>query len=318
MKTSKNLLAAAIVTTMALGAVPAAIADIDLGEGLKVTGFVDMSFLYTDPDAGDSESVFAIDQVETSFIYTGSNGLSAQVDIEYGESGNGSGLDETFVEQAFVTKQVNDNLSIKAGRFLSYSGWETEEPTGLFQYSGTGYAKHFYGYYQQGISAYYDAGVVDVMASVVNSAFNPVDSNSEKLATEFGIAVQPSENFTAKAFYISDDETDLVNVWASYSVSNFTFAAEYNQGDYGDQGDKKDGDGFLVMANYAAENWGFTARYHDYTIENNVGGIYEEGDAITLAPSLTLSDNVLFVAEYRMDGGSYEGDSLALEVLFTF
>ena len=173
MISKKNLIAGAI----AAGLAPAAYADIELGSGLSVTGFIDMSYTNVDVDgAPGTMRSSGIDQFETDFLYSGSNGVSAQVDIEYGVSGD----DDTFVEQAFITKAFSDKFSVKAGRFLSYSGWEAEEPTGLFQYSGTGYAPYFYGWYQQGVSAYYDGDKVDFMASVVNSAFDPTDYGSDR------------------------------------------------------------------------------------------------------------------------------------------
>ena len=72
------------------------------------------------------------------------------------------------LEQAFITYAYSDNFSVKAGRFLSYTGWETEEPTGLYQYSGTGYAPYFYGYYQQGISGLYSSDKFAVAVSIIN------------------------------------------------------------------------------------------------------------------------------------------------------
>ena len=229
---TRNVIAG-LVAAVAAGAVPiqSAAAGIELGEGLSVTGFVDMSLLVTDVDGSPSSKTFGIDQVETDFLYAGSGGVSAEVDIEYGESGSGNGEDETFVEQAFITKKFNDSFSLKAGRFLSYSGWEAEEPTGLFQYSGTGYAPYFYGYYQQGVSAYYDAGKVDFMASVVNSAFDPLDRDTDELGYELGVALQPVEGLTAKLFYISNKNDTaggsdkIVNAGVSDAFSKCTGSA---------------------------------------------------------------------------------------------
>lgn len=315
--------ASALIVAGAAGAVPAAHAEIELGSGISITGFLDMSYSSVKPDGGSSTESIGIDQFETDFLYAGSNGVSAQVDIEYGEGFEGTG-DTTFVEQAFVTKAFTEQFSMKVGRFLSYSGWETEEPTGLFQYSGTGYAPYFYGYYQNGVSAYYDGGKFAVMGSVVTSAFNPNDRNSvegvdDKMGYEFGIALMPVEGLTAKAFYISDEDTDtdIVNVWTAYSVAGFTFAGEYNTADYGAAGD---GDGFLLMANYATGAFGITLRYHDFEINDDAGAVVDDGSAITLAPSYAVGDNLLFVAEYRMDESDTNGDSdsYALEALFTF
>lgn len=311
-----------LAVAMSAGMASGANADIELGEGLTVTGFVDMSFYYLDVDgASESFQAFGIDQVETDFLYSGDNGISARVDIEYGESGDDTGADETFVEQAFITKKMGDNFSVTAGRFLSYSGWETEEPTGLFQYSGTGYGGYFYGGYQQGVSGMYDGDTVDFMVSFVNDAFNPVNSDNESIEVEVGIAVQPAEGLTAKLFYISDDgnDADLINFWTSYETSNMTFAFEYNTADY----TTTEGDGYLLMANYSGGDWGITARYHDYTIETSGGATIEENSAITLAPSYVVSENLALVFEVRLDdtnfgGPSIDSTSVAFEALFTF
>lgn len=316
---TRSLVASAVAAS-AVGAMPVANAGIELGEGLSVTGFVDMS-LY---DTEGSDASFGIDQVETDFIYNGSNGISAQVDIEYGE--DASDLvpgDDTFVEQAFITKAFTDQFSIKFGRFLSYSGWETEEPTGLFQYSGVGYAPFFYGYYQQGISASYSGEKFAIMGSVVNDVFGyaggAVESDTNDLGYEVGVALMPIEGLTAKVFYMSDEKTDreVINFWASYSMNGFTFAGEYNDGDYAAAGD---GTGYLLMANYASGPFGITVRYHDWDIEDGVGATVSKVTGFTVSPSYKAGDNLLLVAEFRSDDVSGGGNvnSIALEALFTF
>ncbi len=315
MSYKKNLIACAIAAAF----VPAAHAEIELGSGFSVTGFLDMSYTNLDVDGvpGTARSM-GIDQFETDFLFAGSNGVSAEVDIEYGESSaGGPGDDDTFVEQAFVTKAFTDKFSMKMGRFLSYTGWETEEPTGLFQYSGVGYAPYFYGYYQQGVSAYYDGGTVDFMASVVNSAFDPLDRNTDP-DTEIGMAISPGEgNFTAKLFFTEDDEDDVTNLWASYKVGKVTLAAEYVARDYG-TGDE--GDGYLLMANFATGAFGFTARYGDYGFEDSAGVSTFDTDSFTLSPSYKVGDNLLLVGEYRMDSvdGGPDANTFALEALFMF
>ena len=323
-KTTRNTIAAAVA--VAIGAVPVAHADIELGTGLSVAGFADMSVYNFNPDGdGDGEgggnniTSAGIDQFEMDFMFAGANGISARVDIEYGENFEGSG-DTTFVEQAYITKAFNEQFSMKVGRFLSYSGWEAEEPTGLFQYSGSGYAPYFYGYYQNGVSAFYDGGKVDFMASVVTSAFNPNDRDAEDLGYELGVAITPIEGLTAKAFYIKDEDSDseIVNAWVSYSAKGFTLAGEYNTADYAGGAD---GDGFLVMGNYAAGKFGITLRYVDFEIKDGFGDPTLKTSSITLSPSYKASDNLLIVAEVRQDNvdvGGPDATSFALEALFTF
>jgi hypothetical protein len=293
--------------------VPAAHAEIELGSGFSVTGFIDMSYFNLDVDGADStEKSLGIDQFETDFLFEGSNGISAQVDIEYGGT---STTPETFVEQAFVTKSFSDKFSLKAGRFLSYTGWETEEPTGLFQYSFAGYQPYFYGYYQQGVSALYDFGSVQLMGSVVNSAFDPSDYNSDP-DVEVGIGISPGENFTAKLFLIDEGEDSYANLWASYKVGKVTLAAEYVDRDIDTGGD---GDGFLAMFNWASDIVGFTVRYVDYSIDDTLAPI--ETSSLTLSPSFKIGDKLLIVTEYRMDeydAGGIDNNTAAVEALFMF
>jgi hypothetical protein len=310
---SKSVLAG-VVAAIAASASPSAFAEIELGEGLSVSGFVDMSYLSVNPDGGAAEDFFGIDQVETDFMYAGSDGISAQVDVEFGGT---STTPETFVEQAFITKKFNDQFSMKAGRFLSYSGWETEEPTGLFQYSGAGYGGLFYGGYQQGVSAYFDGGMFDVMGSVVTSAFDGFEQSAEAIGYELGVAVTPVEGLTAKAFYIvnnyegTSEKDELINAWISYSMSGFTFAGEYNTAEYAGGGEA---DGYLLMGNYASGPWGITVRYHDFEVD---GGI--ENSGFTISPSYKAGSNLLLVAEYRSDDiNTGDADYIALEALFTF
>ena len=332
--------ASALMALGAAAAVPVAHAEIELGKGISVTGFLDMSAVSTEPDEGENIENIGIDQFEMDFKWAGSSGISAQVDVEYGDGFDGSD-DETFVEQAFVTKAFTEQFSAKVGRFLSYTGWETEEPTGLYQYSGTGYAKYFYGFYQNGLSGFYNGGKFAVMGSLVTSVFDPLDRNNnnrtvddgdggvlvvedDKFGYEVGLALMPIEGLTAKAFFMADEDTDtdVVNVWASYVVSGFTFAAEYNTVEYGASSlvTDGDGDGYLLMANYATGPFGFTVRYHDFEIETEGGDTFDDGSAITLSPSYKAGDNLLLILEYRMDESDTNGDAdtIALEALFTF
>jgi Putative beta-barrel porin-2, OmpL-like. bbp2 len=307
---------------------PVAFADgFQLSEKLGVTGFIDMSMLYTDPDGGPSSSSSSLDQFEIDFLYQFDDKLSAQVDLEYDDDGAGQVAD---IEQAFFTYALCDQLSFTAGRFLSYSGWETQEPTGLFQYSGTGYAKYFYGAYQQGVSTKYDGGNYQIALSLVNDLGDLMGSGTEldSVGAELMLALMPVEGLTAKAFYMTEKDTDLINVWASYAIADFIFAVEVNSSENAGAavalpgaGADAEATGFLVMANYTYEQFGLTLRYHESEVENAAGTTVEELNAITLSPSYKVSDNLLIVTELRMDDDDLTGasmDTIAVEALVTF
>ena len=204
---------------LSLGSMTGAQAEIT-SDNLSVSGFIDMSYLSIDVDGAGSTHDSGIDQVELNFGYDFGNKLTATVDVEYQNAAEG-----VDVEQAFISYAISDNLSIKAGRFLSYSGWETEEPTGLFQYSGTGYAQYFYGYYQQGVSALYSGDKFAVAVSVVNDLAGPQSTDTEHPGIETMVAFMPTENFTVKGFYSGDGDTKMSNSWAADSADAFTLAA---------------------------------------------------------------------------------------------
>lgn len=320
----------ALLATMVLAtAAPVANAsdDFKLSEKLSVTGFIDMSWTYSDPDGSGSDQSAGLDQFELDFLYAFDDKLSAQVDLEYQDNGAGEEVD---VEQAFVTYMSSANLKFKAGRFLSYSGWETEEPTGLFQYSGTGYAAYFYGGYQQGVSALYSDEGYAFAASVVNDLgdLEGEARDSEEPGIELMAAVMPTEEVTVKAFYMTDklagtnETTDLINVWASYASGPLTLAAEFNSSENAPAaGAGFEANGYLLMANYAFEKCAITVRYHAWELENGSGVTTEEMSGLTISPSFAVSDNLLIVTELRMDEDDVTGGdttSLAVEALITF
>lgn len=315
-------LALAAAATAPLAQVANADGGFKLSEKLTVTGFIDMSWSQTETDGDDSTQSAGLDQFELDLVYTFSDKLSAQVDIEYqdGEA------DEVDLEQAFINYAVSDQLSVKAGRFLSYSGWETQEPTGLFQYSGSGYAPIFYGYYQQGVSLLYSGEGYALAASAITDIDNPEARNSEEMGVEVMAAIMPSDNFTAKAFYLSDkidgteEDKEKMNVWASYAEGPLTIAAEYNQAE-NSYALGTESDGYLLMGNYDFDSFALTVRYHQWEVEDSFGASVEDMKGITVAPSFSVSDNLLVVLEYRMDENALTGkdtNTFAIEALVTF
>ncbi len=341
MKLQKTLTPIASALLLSIAGLSSAHAsdDFKLTDKLSVTGFIDMSWTYTDvegqnlepEDLGSKQST-GLDQFEIDFHYNFSDKLTAQVDLEYQDNGTG---DEVDIEQAFLNYALSKDFSIKAGRFLSYSGWETEEPTGLFQYSGTGYAKYFYGGYQQGVSGLYSSDVFSAAVSVVNDLgdLEGEHRDFERPAIETMIALTPSESVTIKAFYSidkldgTDEDKTLFNLWASYAQSGLTLAAEFNSSE-NTAGLDTEATGYLLMANYCfTDSFGLTVRYHDWEIENATGFVTEDARGFTIAPSYAVSDNLLMVFEYRMDefdtfsteeNTSKDTDTIAIEALVTF
>lgn len=312
MKLLTKLTPVAATLLLSLGAVSGAQAEEK--SALSISGFIDMSYLSIDVDGGESTHESGLDQVELNLGYDFGNKLSATVDVEYQNSEEG-----VDIEQAYISYQVSESFSVKAGRFLSYTGWETEEPTGLYQYSGTGYAKYFYGYYQQGVSGLYSGDGYSLAVSVVNDLAGPQSTDSEHPGIETMFALMPTDEITIKGFYSKDGDVELINTWASYSAGALTLAAEYNIAeDSAFVG--SDASGYLLMANYIiSDNVGLTLRYNDWEIEDALGATYEDATGITISPSYVVNDNLTMIFEYRMDEiNDVDVNSFAVEALITF
>ncbi|WP_087505953.1 porin [Neiella marina] len=299
---------------------------------ISISGFIDMSYYYEDPDDASSDSSAALDQAEVQIGYAMTDKFSAHADIEWHDNGDG---EEMHLEQMTINYAFNDQFSVKAGRFLSYSGWETEDPTGLYQYSGTGYGKYFYGAYQQGVSGLYTGDMFSAALSVVADTGNLKGDGSDfsNPAIETMLAFNPIESVTVKGFYLADKNDDtgedisMVNVWASYAAGPITLAAEYNTSEETPAatatagGPGAEADGYLLMANYAFDKAGITLRYHAWEVENDDGDTVEDISGFTISPSYAVNDYLLIVAEYRMDtddATDVDTDSFALEALVTF
>ncbi len=319
MKLLTKLTPVATTLLLSLGAISAQAEETK--DPLSISGFIDMSYYSVDVDGGESTHSSGLDQAEIDIAYDFGNKLSVNVDIEY--QNNDEGVD---LEQAYMTYAYSNNISVKAGRFLSYSGFEAEEPTGLYQYSGTGYAKYFYGYYQQGVSGMYSSDKFAVAVSVVNALADPQASDSDSPAIETMFAFMPTEEITLKAFYSMDEtatgqDIDILNTWASYAKGPLTVGVEYSISD-NSAGDDTEASGYLAMVNYAfTDKLGLTLRYNTWEVETlNVTS--EESSGITISPSYVVNDNLLMVFEYRMDDNEgtagTDANSIAVEALITF
>ena len=124
-------------------------AEIKLTDNLSISGFLDMSsvleVLKDDDDETTDETTTSLsfDQFELDFHFNYGS-VTARVDIDSTGSFTHPAEDigqsqDVVLEQGFVTytfsKDVLPGASITAGRFLSSFGFETAEPTGLYQFS---------------------------------------------------------------------------------------------------------------------------------------------------------------------------------------
>jgi hypothetical protein len=307
------------LTVLGLGAA-ASFAEIKVGDNLSLSGFLDMSANGMVDSADDADATLGanVDQFELDFMYKFGDKVSARVDVN-----SLSGGDVTF-EQGFVTANLG-SVALSTGRFLSSSGFEAAEPTGLYQYSTS--KTLVYGGYQNGVNVAWTSPMIGLYGAIVTDLW--VATETELLNTpgfEGQVALTPGSGITAKATMLwqlydeagpnADEEQGLLNVWGQYAAGPITAAAEYNMlisWDLGGAANDESGHGWLAMANYKfTDMFAATLRYS--------GIILGDGDPdqeVTVSPSVAIAANWLALAEYRFNIDS-QIQQYALETTLSF
>jgi hypothetical protein len=299
-------------------------AEIKVNDVLSLSGFLDMSAYETN----DGPITGAVDQFEVDFMFKFSDKLSARVDIAQGGVGGGapttlaSGeiVPAAFIlEQGFIT-YTEGAVSLMLGKFLSATGFESAEPTGLYQYSASTTVSA-YGGYNTGVGASY---TLSPMIGLYGALFTSEWTGDNTFSTpggEAGVTLTPAEGVTAKAFYLvegievpgEDYVKQGANVWASYAMGPLLVAGEVNYIMNWDALDS-DGLGFLVMTNYKlTDKIAGTLRYSQLKTD----AMAEASNEVTISPSYAFTSNWWALFEYRRDINA-EVNSYGLETTITF
>ncbi|MGJ8638398.1 MAG: hypothetical protein ACSHYA_03305 [Opitutaceae bacterium] len=291
-----------LVATLAGAAVFGSVAnaEIPLTEDLSAYGYIDTAYVSSN-DVAHIDG--AVAEFELGFSFTPADSAwSAVAEVSFRDGFSTPGDDLDF-ETVTITYAASDELSFSVGNILSYQGFETYDATGLFQYSaqGIGGAYVYSAAYAYGASADY---VSDDFAFGVWAGESNDDLSLEVLLAYTGV-----EGLTLKYIYADDPAYTTHNVWASYEVDAFTFAAEYTTNDYGAVED----DIYMALVYYSFGDAGLTLRYST----GEIGGV--DFDRYTISPSYAFSDNVFGLLEYSLDDLAGGDDTqLAAELIFSF
>jgi hypothetical protein len=260
-------------------------------------------------------------------MYKFGDKISARADI------NSLGGGDMAFEQGFVT-YANGPFSFSTGRFLSSSGFEAAEPTGLYQFSvsknlSNAYDVVAYGGYQNGVNVAYSTPLFGLYGAVVSDIWDSGETDVLKSpGFEGQVTATPVEGVTAKVAYLyqmydeGEDFQGLLNAWASYAAGPVTLAAEYNLLNSWAVGaaTEETGHGWLAMANYKVNDLvAATVRYSGIVFPDIGEG--QPDQEVTFSPSLALSPNWLALAEVKYHFGNDDVDSktqYAVEGLFSF
>jgi len=292
--------------------------QIEINENLSITGFLDMSAVETDSEPNNnSNSTFNLDQVEIDFLLNFDE-LSGQIDLNY----LGGNDDKFDLEQAFMRYDLGDGSDVEAGKFLSYMGFETFEPTGLYQYSYAYDIRNAIPGHHNGVRYNYNDDFLSLGLGLLDSVYDPDGSIQDSgHGIEAKIAITPLEGWTIFLGFAKDSmegasqDKDLINFWTSYETGNVTWALEFNNYDFGptDVGSQ-----FLVMANLGlTETAGITFRVSEDD-QDFKGG--DTATKFTVSPNLSINDNLGVLFELSQTDYGTEGTvtSAAFETIFTF
>ena len=290
---------------------------------VELSGFIDMSFL-----SDDGDKTLSLDQLEVDFSSDLGEGISVRADMN-AESAN------VALEQAYIAYETGSGVGLTLGKFLSCTGFEAAEPTGMYQYSHS--ATLVYGGYQHGIAAAYGKEKFALYGALVSSVWDGNDTTFDDFGFEAQLTLAPLNGLTAKfalahedglthATHLESFDRVLINIWASYETGPLTAAVELNSLANWEGADGKfyeSGTGYLAMANYGInDKIGITARVSGLTLTDPVikGRADYEVSEMTVAPSYALSGNWALVAEVKMltEGEADAVPQIGLESLLTF
>jgi hypothetical protein len=285
--------------------------------GVNFTGFVDASN-YTNHNVG--ESSFGLDQVEIDVVKEFSGRASVRADIEYVNDGQGGFSFD--LEQGYMVWNAGSSWKweFTFGKFNAPIGFESVDPTGMYQYS--------FGL----VSAYCIPGnLTGVMVSLaapklmkwslfaVNGWDVNTDNNKDKTIGTH-LAFSPLNNLSFSLSALTGPELEDNNISRrsvldcnlTYNPLPFwTVGGELNMGweskVLADNGTARWG-GFLLMNNFQiTQRYGITARLdylNDY--DGSRTNTSQELKAFCISPSVKIVDGLSGLFEVRYDWSDHD------------
>jgi len=295
------------------------------GSGIEFGGFIDMFYQSQDvagPGNVDADT-FDVGQVELNLDFaSGPVSVSVDYDIysidsqnDHNPANDGNGAD---LEEAIITYDFGNGLSVTAGKMLSYLGFEAYDPINMYQYSyaydfkgstGEASGQNIYDAYDDGFSLDYGSDMF---------SFGVFYSAENDGGMEYALAFTGVENLTVKAIMADwDDAYETTTLWASYQFDNLLLAFEVAERD-AEPITEVDKEGWLIMGNYGfTDAVALTLRYSEQ----------EEGldtyEKFTISPSYVFNDNFSGLIEYSKydENGPTAidiNDLFAVELIYTF
>jgi len=314
-----------IATLVAFGLVGSASA-IEINDNLSINGFIDGSVNKVDSQTANSDSSnWGLDEIEVNFLL---NVGSVSGLIALDTQNIGTADDDIEIEQAHFTYSLDNGVSFTFGRYGSAAGLEREDPAGLYTYSRA-YGDNAFNLgdidnnAKEGLTVSYAAEAWTLAVSIENPAgtirTTTPGASKDDLNYEVALNYTGIENLNFNVGYFKDnrasaaDETDAVNVNATYQVGKALLGAEYTELST----DALDRDAMLLLVDYdVSDKLGVAVRYSTYEETANV-----DVDKITIAPNYAITESLGAILEYSdisHDTAGRDSDEIALELTYTY
>ena len=312
-----------LLAAMAIFGMVASASAVKINNNLSINGFLDGSYVLSDTDALDEQTLGA-DEAELNFVLT-NGAVSGLIAIDSGEADDNADLD---IEQAHFTYDLGNGISVTLGRYGSALGFEREDPAGLYTYSRA-YATSEAnlgdidaGNVVEGLTVAYAADQFALAASFENSKGADLENDDLDLVLSLsytGIA----DTVIGGGFFFDNEangfeENDVVNVHASRSFGKLLFAAEYTQ-IQSSKANTADRDAFLVLVDYDyTDKIGVALRFSNEE-DAVIDGVTGEYEKITIAPNYAITDNLGAILEFSdVEFNSADSNEIAVELTYTF
>ena len=296
----------------------AAFAQVELTDNLAISGFVDAAYTNTDNGSTNTESL-SLDEAEVDLLFN--------LDTVSGEVHLQTDGDALELEQAFVTYDLGNGLTLNAGRYLSLLGFEADE-------SVTRYTRTYAYDLSDPIPLYNDGVKLEAVTeqgwlavSLIDEVWNgsgPGNISDGAIGVEVQAGFNGQNGLTAVIGYGGQDtgagtsNSEIYNIWVSYESGPLIIAGEFNEFD--NAGTANDtGDSLMGLARYAInEKSTITGRYSEENLDDG-----RATEKWTVAPAYSFTDNLAGRIEYSRTeytnvANVDEVEFFAVEAMFTF
>ena len=265
---------------------------------------------------------FQVGLVQTKMSYS-TDKVDGVIDLTFGnhaDLGNygnvigripGSTGTALAIKQAYLTWKATDKLSITAGQFGTHIGYEVIDAPVNFNYSLSNLFNNG-PFYHTGLKATVATSAKSSLTFGLVNGIDSKDDNNSKLGTMAQFYVAPVEGWNVYINWLGSDEG--VDEKSYYSIFDLTTSYQITEkfllgvnAAYGSQ-DKKTWGGAAVYAQQAfSDKFALGVRYEYFDNKSGIralvnrAGMGTSVNSFTLTGNVTISDNLLFKPEFRID-----------------